>query len=278
MISSTFKHRYSAVLDNWHQLDAIQREVIKDRYISVVTHAENDYRRATFLYISLTNIITIAGVLVTAFVSFDRISSTTNNTSIATSLTSQIFLWLVWILGILLSVCNGLLYTFNIPKKYVLNIAILEKLYSEGWSFIAGIGRYKTSDIDARFERFCSRIEKIKMKSVETLPEMGSNEGSEILRDETIRDDTDETMSNKKSSRRSKKSAFVIQLSPRTAENILARSSEIIDMYDNIMTDDVAETGIGNPESTQSISIDIMNPALLSNSSCNIGTIYAHTI
>jgi hypothetical protein len=157
-------------------LSRFEKDIIKHRYIDVVTHAENDYRRTCIMFILLTNIISIAGVFITGLISLDRLEIINENAGTA-------LFWIVWSLSISLTLSNKWLYSFNIHKKYVLNVTTLEKFYTEGWSFVSGIDRYKNlSDYNARFKLFCTRVERIKMKSLESMPEIESNElASEIL-------------------------------------------------------------------------------------------------
>lgn len=178
-MTKTFKSRFAKVLEGM-SLSAQEKIIINERYVEVVTSAETNYRWTRAFYFLCTNFITIGGVLITAFASFDRISDASSNTTSST--VSQAFIWVVWILGFTLAICNGLLHVFNVPKRYILNYVVLEKLYSEGWSYAASIGRYeKVPEHDARFKLFCKRVEKIKQKSIETAPEVGSNETSDIL-------------------------------------------------------------------------------------------------
>lgn len=182
MIRRNFKHKFSKVIEDM-PLTTQQRIIIQERYIDIVTLAESQYFITSVCYLTFTNFITIGGILVTSFASFDRISDLTNNTNDSNQQTAAtVFLWVVWVLGLMIAICSGLLHVFNIPKKYTLNYVILEKLHSEGWLFVAGIGKYeKQPDVNKRFRLFCKRVEKIKLKSVETMPGMDAKEESDIL-------------------------------------------------------------------------------------------------
>jgi hypothetical protein len=169
---TSFRKHYVSLVDALPLTD-LEKDIIKDRYMDIVTAAEEARQRTNYVYTILTNIITISGVLITAFVSFNKLS--TENDEV-----TQIFLWVVWCLGIILTVANKWLYVFNVPRNYILNVVLLEKLYTEGWSFVSGIGRYKTDNHGLRFRLFCSRIEKIKLKSLECMPEM---EYTEVVND-----------------------------------------------------------------------------------------------
>lgn len=162
---SSFKERYSKLLEGL-PLAKYEKNIIIERYIRIVVSAENNYRRTRIFYILLTNTITIAGVLITGLISIDKMD-------IIDKYVAEILFWIVWSLSIILTLSNKWLYSFNIHKKYVLNTVVMEKLYSEGWMFASGIGRYsKCADYSMRFKLFCARIEKIKTKSLENMPEL----------------------------------------------------------------------------------------------------------
>ncbi len=145
--------------------------------------------------------MTIGGVLVASFASYERVGTANNSTNTAVG---NAFIWVVWSIGIIIAVCGNLLHVLNISKKYVLNHVILGKLQTEGWSFLAGAGRYASIiDMDKRFESFFARIEKIKLKAIETMPEIGSSsEVNDILSsgfDDSARDPLPETPTKAKS-------------------------------------------------------------------------------
>lgn len=169
-----FEERYFKLLSEL-PLGPFERDLIKERYVNIVINAERDYRRTYTLYLILSNIITISGVLITAFVSFDKLTTQCESSVSA-------YFWIIWTLSILLTLANKWLHTFSIHKKYVLGIVMLEKLYSEGWSFLAGIDKYRRKNYSQRFRYFCTRVEKIKLKSIENMPEMDSSEAvTELL-------------------------------------------------------------------------------------------------
>lgn len=168
-----------------------QQKVIIYRYLDMVEEAEHEYRKIKIFYIIFTNVVTVAGVLITGLISLDKIN-------LISSTFAEILFWIVWALSILLTLANKLIYSFNIHKKYVISYATLEKFYSEGWMFIAGIGRYNTINLDKKFKLFCTRIELIKFKSIESLPEVETNdEAGDILamvnNDERTKDKSDKT-------------------------------------------------------------------------------------
>jgi hypothetical protein len=147
-----------------------KKDIIVARYVALVTSAEADYRTIRILYFILTNLITISGVFITSLVSLEKVDAVGEGGAKA-------IFWVVWSLAILLTLANKWVYSFNIHKKYVLNSVVVEKLRSEGWLFLAGVGRYAGHDCDARFSMFCARVEKIKTKSVANMPELENDSG-----------------------------------------------------------------------------------------------------
>jgi hypothetical protein len=160
--SSTFEQNYVKALTSL-PISNYQKEIINNRYVCVVNDATTSFKRTSAAYYALTNIITIAGVLIASLIVLNRFFAEE----------TELLFWLAWTLSIVLAISNKFLYAFNISKKYVLNGEIVEKLRSEGWSFMVGIGRYKKyTTLDQRFEAFCARIEKLKLKAVESKSEL----------------------------------------------------------------------------------------------------------
>ena len=231
IFAPSFKTRFSKLLDAM-PLSRFEKNIIKYRYIDVVTNAENDYRRTCIMFILLTNIISIAGVFITGLISLDRLKIINENAGTA-------LFWIVWSLSISLTLSNKWLYSFNIHKKYVLNVTILEKFYTEGWSFVSGIDRYKNlTDYNARFKLFCARVERIKMKSLESMPEMESNESvSEILA--TGPADLQQTADDKHRAIRRSKLTTVVHDQTSLHDNIADSDDDSDDSDDNDVSGNV---------------------------------------
>lgn len=172
MFSRSFGDKFSPILDKM-LLSSAQKGVIHARYVDIVTNLEWSQFWVDFLYYLLTNAITISAVLIVAFSSFDRVAG-------SASTTAQAFLWVVWSLGVVTALSNKWLYGYDIPKKHVLYAVIIEKLQSEGWSFVSGIDRYDGLDIDARFQLFCSRVEQIQMKSAKSRSSGGGGDAETV--------------------------------------------------------------------------------------------------
>lgn len=155
-------------------LDRADHELIKCRYVDIVTDAEADYARTTMLFIALTNIITIGGVLLISFLPLEKVK-------IIPADAAEIFYWISWVISIIVTIAHKSLFSFNIPRKYVLNTTFLEKYYSEGWQFAAGINRYTEAEtLEDRVKMFISRVEHIKLKSLEIMSSIESSQVSQL--------------------------------------------------------------------------------------------------
>jgi hypothetical protein len=171
LFNPSFQEKFIIALDAL-QLNENEKNIIKFRYVDMVYEAEKDYRRICILYIILTNIITISGVLITALLSLNKMQF------ISTHATT--IFWVVWSLSIIVTLANKWVHSYNIDKKYILNTSFLEKLYSEGWSFVSGIDTYDMV-IHERYSLFCTRIEQLKMKSLENITDLQTSKYNDIL-------------------------------------------------------------------------------------------------
>ncbi len=158
---SQFSERYTQLMDTL-PLSTYQKDIMKARYISIVTDAEADHRMALTAHYVLVCIVSVSGVVIGSLLVLDRFF-----------VNSLVLFWITWGIAMIIALCNKLLYSFNISKKYILNSIVLGKLYGEYWMFLTGGGKYKKyADLDKRFEFFCERVEKIKLKSIESASEM----------------------------------------------------------------------------------------------------------
>lgn len=163
---TSFKEKFTSLLDK-SQLNQHEKDIIKARYVSIVCASETKSTLTNIQYYVLTNIVTVACILISSLVSLEKASIITHPT---------VIFWLIWSFSLIMLLANKWLYTFNIHKKYILNTTIMEKLYAEGWCFLAGVSRYSTEDKALRFNRFIVKVEKLKMKYVETISGLDGGE------------------------------------------------------------------------------------------------------
>jgi hypothetical protein len=161
---TSFKASYLAQLELL-PLPEDHKAYMTNRYLGLVSAADRARWQSYLLFHILTSVITIAGVAVTAFVSIEH---NADNPTATLALA-----WSVWALGLILTLANKTLYVFDIPNKNVVYNVVYEKLKSEGWSYLSGVGRYESlSNEVARFHLFSTRIERINLKSLKVSAEV----------------------------------------------------------------------------------------------------------
>jgi len=156
--SNGFKSRFAAILKTTNLSD-FNKAIIIARYVHIVGSLERDFLFIQLCYYLLVNLITVGIILVTALISLSKVVGI-----------SGAFFWVLWSLSLVVAVANKLLYTFDIHKKHMMYKGVLEKLKSEGWSFLSGSGKYQYCSSADRVEMFFTRVEKIKLKFIESLP------------------------------------------------------------------------------------------------------------
>jgi hypothetical protein len=164
---TSFSEQFTTLLDR-SRLTQHEKDIIKARYVTIVVSTERKNALTNFMFYLLTNVVTITCVLVSSLVSLEKAS--------VVAYPAVVF-WLIWSFSLVMLLANKWLYTFNIHKKYILNSSIIEKLYAEGWCFLAGAGKYNVDDKSLRFNKFIVRIERLKLKYVETISGLDSGDG-----------------------------------------------------------------------------------------------------
>jgi hypothetical protein len=156
-----------------------QREVIKSRFVSRVLDVEHAHMKTAFIYTCFNLFTTIAGVLVTGFITLEKIS-------LVDSTTATVFFWLGWSLSLIILIVNKMMSGFNIYQRYAANKTQLDQYYSEGWMFIEGINIYAhCPNNSARFSAFCERVEQITRTPPETRSEHAHIGGGDNTEDTT---------------------------------------------------------------------------------------------
>lgn len=158
MFQPSFETRFTEALDGL-TIGPHERTLIINRYVRLVEATKARARVITILFMALTNIITIGGVIIVAFLTLEKIS-------LGNEAAAAAFFWTSLVLSLAVTVANKSLYGFDIAKQYIFMGALIAKYESEGWSFIAGIGRYGPTPAD-KVPAFMDRIEKIYLKSAE---------------------------------------------------------------------------------------------------------------
>lgn len=134
---------------------------VKKMYIEYLRELISDHSGHKFAYMFLTNLITIASVLVTALITLER-------TKLLSDAAIDVIFWTAWGLSLGLTISHKLLYVFNVHKKYVTGIAAVERLQREGWCYICGVDKYTDLSDDDRFRIFVEKVMKIR-SSIESV-------------------------------------------------------------------------------------------------------------
>ena len=157
-----FSTRFIRAIDTLN-LGETDRVIIMERYLNIISGAQKDYSRNAVLFILLSNIVTIGGVLLSSLIAIQQICLFVNNNVANISM-----FWTTWILSVVVTISTKSLFSFDIAKKYLLNDITLEKLKSEGWQYVEGVNHYTTcKNIHERTKLFGARIESIKLKTLE---------------------------------------------------------------------------------------------------------------
>jgi Protein of unknown function (DUF4231) len=158
---SRAKPRFSLIIDKL-ELSTIQKDIIKDRYISLVEETRNRASNISILYHTSHLIVTVGSLIVPALMSIQYMTAE-----------NQLY-WITWVISLLVTTSNGLLTLFKIDKKYLYLHTNTERLTSEGWQYTQLSGRYsgfhtpgKQPSHANQFIFFCHTVEKIRMREID---------------------------------------------------------------------------------------------------------------
>jgi len=154
-------------------LDDVQRDAIRLRYIHILEEFSSRCTRYSVLYHIGHLIITVGSLIVPALLSVQHTSNDINIIP-TTNMQANIY-WLTWSLSLLVTMFNGILVLYKVDKKYYFLHTTRERLRSEGWQFIQLTGRYAGGLLQYRVAPthknqlvfFCHNVEKIRMRQIE---------------------------------------------------------------------------------------------------------------
>lgn len=155
------------------ELDDVQRDAIRLRYIHILEEFSSRCTRYSLLYHVGHLIITVGSLIVPALLSVQYTSNDINFIPTA-NMQANIY-WLTWCLSLLVTMFNGILVLYKVDKKYYFLHTTRERLRSEGWQFIQLTGRYAGGLLHYRVAPthrnqlvfFCHNVEKIRMRQIE---------------------------------------------------------------------------------------------------------------
>ena len=121
---------------------------IKTRFVSEVLRREKEQARSKYAYYTLKNIVVIGGVITAALTGMNNFG-----------LTGGIVGWFAFGTALAISFASEMMDTFNISKSYFQDSRELEKLKSEGWSFLAKVNRYEEPTLHEATVLFIAKVE-----------------------------------------------------------------------------------------------------------------------
>ena len=163
--------RIEIILADLSDLSALQKNILRERYIRVL----QDFNRRCRLYSGLYHtghfIITVGSLIVPALMSIQY--ADTGAGGLGSNFQVLIY-WITWVISLLVTTCNGIITLFKVDKKYYFLHTTCERLRSEGWQYFELTGRYSGQltpyDVPShlnQFVFFSHAVEKIKMRQIE---------------------------------------------------------------------------------------------------------------
>ena len=149
-----------------------QKSTIDNRYLTIVNTLENEYLFTAIAFTVLSNFITVGSVLITAFITLDKLDLLTDRAKSS-------FFWTARAISIIVTISNKWIHSYNIHRKYLVKGGILEKLKSEGWAFLTTSGKYTRfidKGQDERFRHFSGRVERIIAKGYGAIANIEKND------------------------------------------------------------------------------------------------------
>lgn len=168
LFSKSFAKRFSEGL-NSILIGEEEKNIVGNRYVWIINDLESTFLYLAILYNMLSMFITISGVLISAFISLEKLNLI--NSTVAT-----VFFWIGWVLSILVIIANKTITGFDLYHKYIVTKNLLEKYKSEGWCFVTGVNEYSQCEShEERYKLFCARIENINISNVKMMYNVEGN-------------------------------------------------------------------------------------------------------
>ena len=161
----------------------LQRLVLNNRYINVMKQMDYNTKKTTFLFNTLSIIITLGSILVSTLLSVDNSKSIVYNSNSTENL-NQVELqkhYIYWItlgISLVVTISNAFIKLFSIDQTYIIRHFRYNELRREGWLFFLLAGPYiKYKKHSLAIKTFIYNIEKIKTNQIreEYAPESTSS-------------------------------------------------------------------------------------------------------
>ena len=165
---SEFSSRFSQLVsmeDN--KLNDMSKQILRNRYISLVNSLEVKSKRSGFWFSTLTTFTTVGSIIVPALISIQDRTFQTNATDQDQVNHENGIYWGTWGVSLMVTLSNAMLRLFSLDKTYITRKLKSNHLKSEGWLFLELSGEYsKFETHQDGFTYFCNQIEKIKTEQI----------------------------------------------------------------------------------------------------------------
>ena len=152
-------------------IDANQKKILQLRVSSLLREYKFRTRIYSVTFHSLRITTTVGSLIVPALLSVQYVNG--NVSSENATIGVQVY-WVVWILSLIVTICNGLLNLMKIDKKYYMLHTCYQHIISEVWQYVQLSGKYSgmyTQGQEAthlnQYIYVCNILEKIRMKQIE---------------------------------------------------------------------------------------------------------------
>lgn len=152
---NTFAARWQRTL-SFKQMAPVEKQIVKERFLYEVKVLERQVFFMSFAYTLMSLFIMVSGILITSFLSLEKIVS-------ASETTKDALFWTNWSLSILIVIINRTMSIFSMKDKKMIMKDTLQKYYNEGWLFAESTHKYQ--DPKTAFGIFINKIERINSKS-----------------------------------------------------------------------------------------------------------------
>jgi hypothetical protein len=140
-----------------------QRETIKSRYRFLTEEYRRRGRLYTVLFYLLRITMTVGSLAVPALLSLKAEGQNSET----------VLYWFTWGLSLAVTTSNGMMTLFKLDKRFFMLHAIVERIRTETWQYLALSGRYSGHYGNVRpthrnqYVFYCSHLEKIRMRHIE---------------------------------------------------------------------------------------------------------------
>ena len=176
------KSQYPALTDHIitnMDIDEVDRMVVRNRYIKMLSHMEVATKFVTFTYSTLSLFITVGSILVPALLSVDNRPFTPDGdpSDNEKSRHENNVFWATWGISLVVSLSNGIIKLFSYDKTYIIRHLRFNELKREGWLFFTLSGPYIGLTHREAVKMFIQTIEIIKSNQIreEYLPQHDNN-------------------------------------------------------------------------------------------------------